>query len=467
MIFQPQGRCPRWLADPPARPPPFWHNDLSEPLPPRRALRCSTILNETLTLFSLRFAVSFLDARLPPASALARSLPPGGDGEKSSAERARRPFASVEVLTDIEAARPVWAEIGAHAVASPYQSYEFSMHWSRTIGASSKVSPWIVVARDRAGTVSALLPLGRFRRGLIHRAAFVGGRLANFQMGLFRVGVDWTDADVAELLRAAALAGPRVDVFMLANQPFAWAGSPNPMVGLGAWPSPSCAYSSALPASFSFWRDAHYSKPTQKKLRKKAQRLGAIGPLTHSRAYGADEVGAVVEALLAQKRARLRVLGLPNEFDGETTIALLTRLSGDEAPVLELHALRAGERIVATFAGLSNGVRLSGLFLSHDMDPVVAVASPGELLIMEVVRDAIARGVVTFDLGVGEARYKNQCCETTEALFDSALGITMAGRIAAAAFLAGRRIKARVKRSPSLLRLAIRARRLASRPIPR
>ena len=190
-----------------------------------------------------------------------------------------------------------------------------------------------------------------------------------------------------------------------------------------------------------------------------------MGPLTHLRASGADEARAVIDAFLPQKRARMHALGLPNEFDGEPTVALLTRLSGGgDAPVLELHALRVDERIIATFAGFSDGVRLSGLFLSHDMDPAVAASSPGELLIMEVVRDAIERGLAAFDLGVGEARYKNECCEITEALFDSALPISVAGRVAAAAFLGARRMKQRLKQSPRLFRIAIRARRFLSWP---
>jgi hypothetical protein len=39
----------------------------------------------------------------------------------------------------------------------------------------------------------------------------------------------------------------------------------------------------------------------------------------------------------------MRALGLPNEFDGEPTTALLTRLSG-EYELLELHALREAKK---------------------------------------------------------------------------------------------------------------------------
>ena len=77
------------------------------------------------------------------------------------------------------------------------------------------------------------------------------------------------------------------------------------------------------------------------------------------------------------------------------------------------------ERVVAAFAALSGRDRLSGLVIAYDADPEIARCSPGELILHEVVRSAIARGFTTFDLGVGEARYKNECCEATETLFDT------------------------------------------------
>lgn len=400
------------------------------------------------------------------ATLRARPLPARPDIEGARPAGRRAPFARVEIMTDFESARPAWAEIRAHAIASPYQSFEFAFHWHKTFGAPRGVRTWIVAARDEAGALCALLPLGQVRRGPLHIAAFLGGRLANFHMGLFRAGVDWTPADVAALLReAAALARPRIDAFTFANQPVVWGGAANPLAGLAHQPSPSFAYASALPDSFALWRDAHFSKSTKKKLRKKAQRLEAFGPLAHRRAGDAEASREIIEALLTQKRARMRTLGLPDEFGGERTLALLTELStrtraDAEAPILELHALSAGTRIIATFAGVADAGRLSGLFLSHDGDREVAASSPGELLIAEIVRDAIDRGFVGFDLGVGEARYKNECCEITVALFDSAFGISPLGRLAAAAFLFGRRLKQRVKRSKRLYRLAVRARSL-------
>ena len=96
------------------------------------------------------------------------------------------PFAHCEVFDDIERARASWTEIEGLARVSPYQGYDFLETWVRTTGRARAIQPMIIVARDRAGRIAALLPLGRSRRGPVWVAEFLGGADANFRMGLFR-----------------------------------------------------------------------------------------------------------------------------------------------------------------------------------------------------------------------------------------------------------------------------------------
>ncbi|MGD0642103.1 MAG: GNAT family N-acetyltransferase [Roseiarcus sp.] len=395
---------------------------------------------------------------MPHAAALARPSPP----LRAAADRPSA-FARVEVFDAIEAARGPWAEIAAIAPASPYQHFEFARLWLETVGAAERVKPMIVVARDQVGAVNALLPLGAYAWGPLRLAAFLGGRDANFAMGLFRPGVAWSREEIAALLAAAArLAQPRVDAYWFVNQPLAWQGAPNPTVAMRRQPSPSFAYKSALPEDFALWRDAHASKDAQKKLRKKVKRLEAIGPLAHRRAADAAEVERILAAFDAQRRARMRALGIPDPYASAEARAFLRGLAlgglAEGAPSLELHALTVGDRIIAAFGALSAGDRLSGLFVSYDADPEIARSSPGELMVQAVVREAIARGLKTFDLGVGEARYKDEACEAEEELFDSAVGITALGRLAALAFRLRQRAKRRIKHSPRLFSLFNRLR---------
>ena len=405
---------------------------------------------------------------MPPVASLARLSPPRAAPAPRAAAHPTRAFASVEIFDSIEAARGPWAEIAKIAPASPYQHFDFARLWLETIGAARRVEPMIVVARDRVGAVAALLPLGACFLGPLRLAAFLGGKDANFNLGLFRPGIAWRSEDVGALLAAAArLARPRVDAFLFINQPREWQGAANPLAVAPGQPSPSFAYKSALPRDFAVWRDAHASKEAQKKLRKKVRRLEATGPLLHRRAADPDEVERFLAAFHAQRRARMRALGAADANESAEARAFLERLAlcglAEGAPRLELHALALADRIVAAFAALSAGDRLCGLFISYDSDPEIARSSPGELLVQAVVREAIARGFATFDLGVGEARYKDDACEAEEALFDSAFAFTALGRVAALMFKLKQRAKRRIKRSPRLFRWLRRLRGAARR----
>jgi CelD/BcsL family acetyltransferase involved in cellulose biosynthesis len=398
---------------------------------------------------------------MPLASASARSPSPRR-APQGAALRPARPFARVEICEALEDARQAWTALAQQAPASPYQSFDFARVWFATIGAAEGATPLIVVARDESGQPVALLPFARTARGPLRFAVFLGGKDSNFNLGLFRTGGAWSRGDVAALLAAAGgRATPRLDAFLLCSQPLSWRGIANPLADGKPQPSPSFAYASALPGDFSAWLDARASKEAKKKMRKKRTRLEATAPLVHSRAAGAQEIDRALAAFHAERRARTEAVGVPDPYASAAAQEFLSRLARDGA--LELHVLAHGERIIAVFGALPGAERLSGLFIGHDGDPEIARSSPGEIMVQAVVADAIARGFAEFDLGVGEARYKDEACEIVEPLFDSAFAVTLKGRLAAWAFLAARRGKRAVKHSPRLKAVHARLRRLSGR----
>lgn len=382
------------------------------------------------------------------------------------AEASASPFEHCEVLDDIERARAPWAEIEGHTRVSPYQRYGFIEAWLRTTGRARNVAPMIVVGRDKEGRVNALLPLCRTRRGPVWTAEFLGGADANFKMGLFRTGLEVRGHAVLELLRRAArMKTTPVDVFWLTNQVLAWQGAPNPMAALPRQPSPSFGRKTALTVDFDHWLNSHHSKEARRKLKKKYGRINELGPISYVIAQ--DEAGAreILAAFLDQKKRRMREMGAANVYEHAHT-ALFFELTATRnvalgTPVLELHALKTGERIIATFGALTYGDRCCGMLISYDSDPEISRSSPGQLLILEVVRGLCARGITTFDLGVGEARYKDANCEAQEPLFDLAVAVTPMGLVFGAAALLRRRAKRWVKQTPWAWTLADGLRRRA------
>lgn len=76
--------------------------------------------------------------------------------------------------------------------------------------------------------------------------------------------------------------------------------------------------------------------------------------------------------------------------------------------------------------------------------------SPGLILLVHMINEFGARGVQTFDIGVGRAHYKSFFCREPEPLFDTFLGLTRRGRLAAHAFAAAFAAKRMIKHNPAL-----------------
>ena len=111
------------------------------------------------------------------------------------------------------------------------------------------------------------------------------------------------------------------------------------------------------------------------------------------------------------------------------------------------------------------------MFISYDPDPDIARSSPGELLLCAVLRDACARNLSAFDLGVGDARYKTTFCDESERLAEALYAPTWAGRLAAPFFAARFGRKSRDQAQPAPVhagkkgeRLLTSRRRRAVRP---
>jgi CelD/BcsL family acetyltransferase involved in cellulose biosynthesis len=80
-----------------------------------------------------------------------------------------------------------------------------------------------------------------------------------------------------------------------------------------------------------------------------------------------------------------------------------------------------------------------------------------------LVQHCCARGLDTFDLGIGQANYKALFCDDAEPLFDSYLPLGTGGRLLAFAFAIGAAVKRGIKVHPALWSLVRTLRRLRAR----
>jgi CelD/BcsL family acetyltransferase involved in cellulose biosynthesis len=257
------------------------------------------------------------------------------------------------------------------------------------------------------------------------------------------------------LAQAARSAG--VDLFVLNGLPAEWRGAANPLLLLPHGPAAARAWRADLGPDGDAFVASLMSSESRKKLRHKERRLADIGPVDYAEAATPDEAENVLKVFLAQKKERFAALGLPDPFDDPTVVrflhdaAVAPLAAGPPAPV-SLFTLRVGDRVVAVFGGAIHGGRFSGMFTSFDADPQIAKFSPGDLLLLHLVKTMCARGLSAFDLGAGDAGYKGDYCRIPEPLFHCVLPVTARGRIAAAGFTAAIAAKSAAKRHGAILR---------------
>ncbi len=366
------------------------------------------------------------------------------------------PVERVNCGTSFADLAPLWLDLEARGVATPYQTFDWSRTWAETAGAASGMEPMLVTVTDSDGRVGAILPLGIRRKAGLSIASFLGDKHANFNLGLFdrhlmaRIG----RADIATILRrAAALRG--VDLYLLRRQPRSFAAYANPLLELPSIACPiSCWSTPLLRDGESTIRNLRSSE-SLKKLRAKARKLSEFGPLTYVQAEHLDSIRELLGAFLAQKAHQFERMGVANPYTDPAIRSFLLQAmqpgEGRVAPV-SLWGLKAGDRVVSVFAAATHAGRRTGMFMSYDPDPAVARCSPGELLLQHVIRASADCGLETFDLGTGDGPYKKDYCPVQEPLFDSVLPMTAKGRVAGLALSAALPMRSALRKNAFAVR---------------
>ena len=362
---------------------------------------------------------------------------------------------SLKVFTRLEDAREAWRLLYGASPASPYQHYDYVRLWFDAFAREQAVEPRIAVLFDREGTPLALLPLAIHRRLGLRVAELPCGRESNFNLALARPGVP---IDVRSLLLEAARRSPGgFDLYYLRNQPRRFGGRENPLIFADSGRSPSAAFGGALFGSL----ERRLSPRARKRASYRLRRLTALGALAFEHGATGARRKAIVAALCAQKAARLSHLGRFNPYSTRAMARFLTALAEEER--LEAHALSIDGRIVATYVGVAGHGRFSVLANSFDADEAVARYTPGELLLTALLENLSRRGFTHFDLGIGEAQYKDAVCDEAIELYDTILAVSPAGGVAAPLLWASLGCKRSIKRAPWLLRWFERLRR--ARPL--
>jgi CelD/BcsL family acetyltransferase involved in cellulose biosynthesis len=369
-------------------------------------------------------------------------------------------IAAIEARMDPEAFAAEWAAL-EKAGGSPYQTRRWVLPWYAACASPRSVEPLVILARSAQGEPLALLPMAVRSRLGARIATWAGDRHSNANLPILSPRGGINPAAMRRLLEEGG-AQARVDAFELLNQPLAWDGCENPCAALPSRPSSSALHSTPLEPDLASFHAARISPKLRKRARWRQRKLEEFGEVAVRRADTPETFEPVLAAFIEQKRQRLRERSM-GQFDFVEAEAFYRALACAPDPGMEFYALLAGERIVAVYAGIRHRGRFSCMINSISLDPEIARASPGDMLITALLERLVNEGVEEFDLGIGDAAYKDDWCERAEPLVDALVAVTMRGRAYCA--LAGARLTAKrlVKGNARLTGLARRAMGVFSR----
>lgn len=367
----------------------------------------------------------------------------------------------------LDTVEDTWRRFETSAWMSPYQTYDWMDAWQRHIGVASGVEPLIAVGSVH-GETAVILPLCLQHRpgGTIGR--WLGGHHINYAMPLLRRDIVSrldTEAVRTMLRRVARIAGG-IDVFDLTNQPRAWWGVGNPLTQLPSRASPSPSYTVTLRRDFeTFFRERRSRKAGHALRRKERRLVEECGPTELRTASTPLEVARVRAAFFRQRARRFREIGVDSVFDHAPERGLVTDLTErtvrDRQPLLRLDYLAVGGDIAAIYGGAVHAGRYASYI--NSIETSYAAYSPGDLLLAKLLRWCCEEGVRDFDLGIGDARYKEAWCDP-DPLVDVTVPVTPRGRLLAAAVVAPRALHGAIKNNPALWRMARTVQRRVERP---
>lgn len=365
---------------------------------------------------------------------------------------------SYAVFDTLAAAEPTWRELEARAVFTPYQRFDWVAALFAARGPDKGRLAITVVFQ--AGRPVALLPLVVTTSVGVRTARLIGWDIGNgdwmgvdpsFARRLDRSALDRLLAEIARLTGS--------DLMALHSQPERWGGLANPLLVLPHQPSPDHFYAAQL-------ADGRLNAKRIRNLERGQRRLEELlGPVRLVRVETPQAVEVVHAEFLRQRGIRFGEMGVTNIFAEawwqRFFKATASNGIGQSRPALVLHALYAGDQIIATSWGSFSGDHYSQYMNSTTDGPAAKYSLMG-ILLFRLVEDLHSVGVTSIDMGLGDFDYKLDWTDQ-QTSYDAVLALTAAGRIGGAVLRTLRYAKRAIKQDPILWRLATTIRSLLNR----
>jgi CelD/BcsL family acetyltransferase involved in cellulose biosynthesis len=367
---------------------------------------------------------------------------------------------SLRITDDLASIEEDWENLQAIAPCTGPQTYDWAKAWVRHVVGPEGRDAIIVLGRAPNGALLFLWPFEMKKIAGLRVLEWLGCDHANYNMGLFapETASSYTSEDMAALLAEVGRQTGAVAAILTA-QPFEWDEVPNPFAELPHQEAPNAGYAVKL-GEFTPLYESRFSKRSRGTLERKERKLAESGKIIYRWAETKDQRRTLLDTFFAQKSKQLAAMGVRDIFDARIRAFYreVALLEGDNPSRLRLGYLRIRDGVLATFSGTLCHNRL-GVALSSLAEDERQRQSPGALLLKHQIEEACANGVAFYDIGVGQARHKDEWCDVVQPLFDTFIALRPQGVAVTLPLAAMARLKRAIKSSASVWPLMLRLRR--------
>lgn len=352
---------------------------------------------------------------------------------------------------DAEAVAPLWRLLQREGACTAYQRIAWMGGVLRHLAAARGVEPLFVEVRAD-GRLIMLLPLALHRSGVFRVIEALDLGVCDYAAPLLARGLDLSPAGIDAIRRAVRDVLPAADLIRITRMPARVATEPNPLSRF-----PGVRRIDLIRSGFALEGDPatllkRVCTPSAfKDLARRARRFERFPDAGFVVGQGRDEIDALVEVMIAQRRARFHALGRYEPLDAPGVAAFYREaaLAEPEGGIVRVFGLRAEGRWIATAYGLVHGGAFHGTMLTMADGPFRHVA-PGLLIASRIMVWAREQGLDYFDFTIGAQPYKSAFRPVEEPLFEWAEAVTLRGRLVLGLSRAAAGAKARLQRHPAL-----------------
>lgn len=394
---------------------------------------------------------------------MAAQVPPGAS---LSVTRSSAGVADIRISSASADALAQYKTLDSNGICAPAQSFAWVSAW---IAAAAPDCVFATIVE--AGEPVFSLALEVVRKGPCRIARFMGGTHANGNFALASAG--WLSGErsteIDALVAAIGRERPDIDVLVLERLLPECSSFATPLLALRHINSPNISLAVDLDGGFTKLVAGPSGKRKRKKHRTQARKYEAAGGFRRIEATTPGEVDRLLDAFFAMKTARFRKAGIINVFAEEVVQKFFRELFSDALPraskPFALHGLEVGGKLRAVTGSSLSGQRLICEFGSIADDEML-VASPGEFLFFENIKEACEQGLGLYDFSVGDELYKRLWCDIEIQHLDVLAPLTVKGRLVAGSMRLTAGLKTFVKNNPTVWRLtkALRRRTIGKQP---